>query len=340
MPDRLFLTIGLSAQKTVKILNWSKVGTATTYQLEISNLKGEVLKEERIKENSYIPDLDSGDYYFRVAVVNSRGNIAAWTDKVRFRFKSEKPPILTETQLIIKKDSSGEALLFGKNLSEDLNIVFESEKGRIPIEQFRFIDFNTYALKINVDSSIPGEYNIKLINEDKEILNIAKYLSITGTKCKPELERSKQTYYIEDSRSQIIIKGKCLRKDLRMKIFSDTSRIIPEIVTYEDQANLSIALNYEDSEEGKYQLSLESEDMETVIIEDFITLSFRDAANKEKYIIKQKEKDLYSVLWRSALVPGYGQFYRTEQGYTKNESWKLLAYSGLFLSGLVYGTLK
>ncbi|MCS6983791.1 MAG: DUF5683 domain-containing protein [Leptospiraceae bacterium] len=115
----------------------------------------------------------------------------------------------------------------------------------------------------------------------------------------PVVEKEEKVVLPETAQSPILVKGRNFSRDIKVFLKKSDELIAPEKIIYKDKSELEIILP-KDLLPGSYDLVLQNPKEKQQIIENYLRLPEVRPPVKGGRI---------AVLWRSAVLPGWGQIY-------------------------------
>ena len=185
---------------------------------------------------------------------------------------------------------------------------------------------NSYELGKDVE---PGmyEHRIGVLNKFGVAKTWTDWVSFEVTISAAPRLTNEDTVYIEKEvgTKNIVLEGENFVQDTKVQILSSKGSLPVKDVQFITKNKLEATLGVEDASIGEYDLVLENPHNKTYQKKRFIVVKERD---------KFTRCSLYEPLWRSAVVPGWGQYHRSNQCGTK-EKWKLKVYPAIAIALLV-----
>lgn len=179
---------------------------------------------------------------------------------------------------------------------------------------------NSYELRKNIKA---GVYQHRIGVLDK--LGVAKswtnWISFeVVVSSPPKLTNDKPIYSFRDeSPKKIVLEGENFTKETKVTIRSNGNQVPIQDTNYINSKKIEIELDTEKAPLGDYDLVLENP-------------KGKSYQKRRFFVLKERGKtcEIFPPLWRSSLVPGWGQYYRADKCKTK-ESWKGKVYPAITL---------
>lgn len=338
----LFLFQIHSEELEKAILKWKKIPNAKEYKVEIQNKKGFFKKFETDQTELKI-NLSPGIYEYRVGVINKFG-------KVKNFSKWEKLEIIYTTEAILETknytfytpDKEKLISLKGKFFLEEMKI-FLNGKEKKEIKNFERISENEINFKLDLNEEKEENLNLILINPLEKTTEINNFI-ILKKSLKPIISSNSEEIILPTFEKEFILKGENFTDEMKIYFIDNETKIFPNDSKILNDKEAKFKFNFENETPKKLKLVLENplgkitEKENFLILKDpaKLTENSKDVQdNKEikdsKEVAKTKKFDLYPPLWRSAIFPGWGQFYKGE-----NTKAYIFAGSTIVLLGLIY----
>jgi len=238
---------------------------------------------------------------------------------------------------ILFSQEVGDATLKWEEVANSLGYVVEArdKQGKIFLSQK--ITSNSYEIK----SIEPGtyEHRIGVINKFGKVENFTEWVSFQVVKSVVPVFGSQKIYFAgqDETTKRIEITGSNFLDTMKVYLQKDEDKIIPKSINISPDGKTAIVdFNTKDiAELGLYDLVLENPRRKVAIkAKNFVFAKDKELAEKvaaKQVRIQNNEipPDYYdtpywSTMWRSTLVPGWGQ------DYIDDKKWKLYMYPVLF----------
>ena len=219
----------------------------------------------------------------------------------------------------------------------------ESYKLEIRPEDNKQIQLSLKENQAHLDLK-PGkyEYRVGVLNKFKKVKHWSKWLSLEVVYSQPPVinEDSKYSFFLPEKEKEIVVKGKYFLEEMEVELESNSEKIPVKNLQRVSDTELRFKVNLESfTKPENLQLTLRNplnkfttkksflvleekpkpKEPEVVVTEERGSGKPEEPAKSETKEVKEaKETKSYSgevlpPLWRSSLVPGWGQYYKTEK---------------------------
>lgn len=184
----------------------------------------------------------------------------------------------------------------------------------------------------------PGEYKKRLTIYNKlgEIDTQSDWKSLKVIQVfEPKVIKPKKII-LEKGRKNppIIIKGKHFEEDIEIYFQSIDYRIFANNTITKSDSEIKITKDLSDLPSGVYQLKLKNPHSKEVVYPNFLIIKERGTTTKPDKQQEIASSKNWEIVKRSALFPGWGQYYAGESYRTNSHKYRGIVYASLFvLSG-------
>ena len=192
----------------------------------------------------------------------------------------------------------------------------------------------------------PGEYKKRLtiFNKLEEIDTRSDWGSLNVIKVyEPELEHPKNVIVKKGQKNvPILLKGKHFEKDMEVFFQSKDYRIFVKDTIVKSESEVEIQKDLSELPNGIYQLKLKNPHSKEVAYPNFLTIEKADiieitppppSSPSQNTISKSEDWD---IIIRSALLPGWGQFYAGSKYKSNFHKYRGIFYGSLFALTSLY----
>ncbi len=338
----LFLFQIHSEELEKAILKWKKIQNAKEYKVEIQNKKGFFKKFETEQTDLKI-NLSPGIYEYRVGIINKFG-------KVKNFSKWEKLEIIYTTEAIVETknykfytpDKEKIINLKGKFFLEEMKILLHGKEKK-EIKNFERVSDTEINFNLNLSEEKEEKLNLVLINPLEKKTEIENFIVLKKS-LQPIVHSNSEEIILPKTEKEFFLKGENFTEDMKLFLMDGDNKIEIKDSKILNDKEVSFKFNFENQTPKKLKLILENPLGKISEKESFIILRYSNQLasgvsdfeyskdiKDSKEIAKTKRYDLYPPLWRSAIFPGWGQFYKGE-----NKKAYIFAGSTIFLLGLIY----
>lgn len=310
----LLIAVSVYPQDASKksVIQWKAVENASEYHVEI---KGSGYnKSFSVNATELLLDLEPGDYEYRVGSANKFGKVKLWSDWKKLSIvKAVEPELISPDQEITVKEQDLKLKIKGKNFFKNIKVEIFSSSGSIPIKTVTRTSSTEIGIVIDPANLPVDSYKLVLTNPPEKKLIRENFIRVIEPSKPEEIAEGKETKEVsntEEVKNITEVKESKNTKTAKEITESKESKVAKEITEVKDAKK---------TEESK----------ETRDVKEISEVSETKEGKESKDT--RTKSDKYSALWRSALIPGWGQYY-------KGDNLKALLIGGSFLavSGVAY----
>lgn len=332
----LILSFQLFSIELEKVnLNWKKISTAKEYKLEIRNKKG-FFKTLATEQTEIKISLAPGIYEYRVGVVNKFGkvkNFSKW-ENLEIIYTTE-PIIETKPFKFYTSDFEKTISIRGKHFLEEMKLFLKSEN---KTEQVKFKFVSEEEIQFNLDLKDERNENLELIfeNPKNKITKLENFIVLKKSKS-PILSTKNLEPISPEANREFNLSGENFTEDTKVFLVKDGEKKEVKDLKIKNSNELSFKYDFEIKESSNYNLIIENPLNRNTVVENFVSFKGDKNLAKNSTEVSEEKKEtkkdysIYPPLWRSAIFPGYGQFYKGEKLKAS-----IFAGSTILLFGLIY----
>jgi hypothetical protein len=215
-----------------------------------------------------------------------------------------------------------------------------SYKLEIRLEDAKQMQLNLKENEVSLDLK-PGkyEYRVGALNKFKKVKHWSKWFPLEVVYSQPPVinEDSKYSFSLPEKEQEIVVKGKYFLEEIEVELESNSNKLPVKNIKRISDTELRFSVDMESySKAEKIRLTLRNPLNKITVKESFIVLEEKPKAKEAEVAVVEergsskpeepnktepkelKENRSYSAevlppLWRSSLVPGWGQYYKGEK---------------------------
>jgi len=185
----IFLSTFTYSQSTTELtLQWEESKGAKAYHIQVKNLEGQILIDEKVKSTEYkVRDLKEGTYEHRVGVYNKFDKLSGFSEWEKIFILPFPIPEVTSTNKYEWEEDSGikQMKIEGKNFHKKMKVSLYSSSGKeFPIQSLE-IEKKEMNFSIDTKNFPPDSYTVLLesprgkSSEIKDFVKVKDFIKIT-----------------------------------------------------------------------------------------------------------------------------------------------------------------
>lgn len=152
-------------EKTIR-MEWKPVEGALGYQVQIQNLDGDTILDQRTPTSNIKIKIKSGKYKRRIAAINKLNKVGEWSKWSRFKISEVARPNIRSVIPSPRENADGshQVFIYGKNFMRSSR-VFLVLPGKVKQEiPFQYINQKKISIRLRGSQLGTGKYSINVLN--------------------------------------------------------------------------------------------------------------------------------------------------------------------------------